>query len=184
MTDTLSVLQNIRHVIGRLSNCRELVVNKQKKAEFEKVIQELRVLEDSLLVKNPLLATSASRRSTFEPPSLQSFKVYTENNRLNDLPSIEKAAYAQYPSYMAPSAIAEATQMKEMERQAKIDAQINQLTSEASQDAFINRPLSPDELFGEVKRFVAGKHPIVATTDAEKVAFGITQQILRNRGLR
>jgi len=184
MTDILKTLKNVRDTIQKLTECRDYVINKQKKAEMDRLITELRLLEDSLLVKNPL--TSIKLTSSFAPdlkpsmPDLNQFRVYAEQRNLTSFPEIKQAALQQ--GLNPNDAVASVMQMQQARTRAEIEALSANLLPDI-RGRLYGRNFSVDEVQKEVKRIVQSNN-VVPTHLVDAVTEMITRQLLRESGIR
>jgi len=157
MTDTLTVLKNIRQVQGNLVACKDQILNKTKKAEIERIIQELRLLEDSLLVKSPFMSMALSNTNNNPTPAtLSSFRVYADNNKLQTPFDISQAAKQQLPSNMVQTAVLDVQQRQTDEYKARIESLAAALLPDLRQKFYGGYPNRQD-LIVEVQRFVAAQ---------------------------
>jgi len=158
MTDTLTVLKNIRLVQSNLVNCKEQILNKTKKAEIERLIQELRLLEDSLLVKSPLIsmALTSNNNNNSAPATLSSFRVYADNNKLQTPYDISQAAKQQFTGNMVQTATLDVQQRQMDEYKARIESLAAALLPDLRNKFYGSYP-SKQELQIEVQRFVAAQ---------------------------
>ena len=165
MTDTLRVLNNIRQVHSNLIACKDQILNKTKKAEIERIIQELRLLEDSLLVKSPFM-TMALRNynSSPAPATLSSFRVYADSHKLQTPYEISQAAKQQLPSNMVQAATLDVQQRQVDEYKARIESQAAALLPELRNKFYGSYP-NKQELQMEVQRFVASQPSTVVPSN-------------------
>ena len=181
MTDTLTVLKNIRQVNQKLEQCSELILNKQKKAEMEKLRQELRLLEDSLLVKDPLntVAFLHSQKPSFTPsvPSINSFRVFADQHKLLNPNEIQRYASEQFPKAMVPEAVKSVINMNQARNQAEIEAQAAFILADIRPSLY-GRNFTPQELAVEVKRYISGQ-PTITTANVDAVSNIVTTHLLR-----
>jgi hypothetical protein len=184
MTDLLKTVKNVRDVIQKLTECRDYVINKQKKSEMDRLITELRLLEDSLLVKNPL--TSIKLTSAFAPepnlkvPNIGQFRIFAEQKNLTSFPEIKQAAIQQ--GLNSNEAVASVMQMQQSRTRAEIEALVANMLPDIRAKLY-GRNFSIAEIQTEVKRIVSGSN-IVPTNLVEPVSTMIVQQLLREAGLQ
>jgi hypothetical protein len=182
MTDLLATVKHVRNVIQKLSECKDAISNKQKKAEIERLILELRLHEDSLLVKDPL-TNSLSRlsvRDTVAPPSLPSqplnmnqFRIYAEQQKLNSFPEIKQAALKQGLNPL--EATNSVLKMQQSRRRAEVEALAANMLPDIRSRLY-GRNFSARELQAEVKRIVQASN-VVNTDLVDSVTELILQQI-------
>lgn len=178
MTDTLTVLNNIRQVHGKLLECKEQILNKQKKSEIERLIQELKLLEDSLLVKSPFMASVTSTST----PSLSSFRVFADNNNLSSPEDISRAASQQFSGNMIEKAKQDAIQRQVEKDRAKSEIQADYLLPQIRERLRLaGRSLTNRDLQVEIHRFVAAQSAI-ENSQVDTVSRLIFERILRDEG--
>jgi len=187
MTDTLKTIKQVREVVQKLTECRDFVINKQKKSELDRLIQELRLLEDSLLVKNPLTSIglqaptlgnggmpSASRHA----PSINQFRVMADQQGLNTLPKIQAAATLH--GVNSQQASTSVMQMQQSRQRAEVEAWAANLLPDIRSKLY-GRNMTPTEAQTEIKRMVQSSG--IETSLVDSVANVVTAQILREAGI-
>lgn len=188
MTDVTIVIQEIRKVSQALNECSNFIENKAKKEEYERLIQELRALENSLLVtsSSQLLPLNPNSRYTRDL-GLRNFNVYADNNKLTDVQSIRQAAYQQLPQTMyANQAVNNVINNLTFKEDAEIQAISLGIIDDVKME-LAGRNLTKDDLSIYVKRFVAGLPKIRQTNASDNkitaIAQIVTDRIWRERQL-
>jgi hypothetical protein len=182
MADSLKTVKHVREVIQKLTECRDFIRNKQKKAEMDRLIQELRLREDSLLVKSPLsdIGTIAPLPPTYIPevPNLNQFRVFAQQRGLDTTSRIREAAVAKgvNPDHASQSV----TDMQASRQRAEVEAFAAHLLGDVRSKLGGRSGTAPD-IQAEVMRVVAG-FPSVPTALVQPVTNVITAQLLRESG--
>lgn len=182
--DTLKTIKEVREVTEKLIQCRDFIINKQKKSEYDNIIQELRLLEDALLAKNPLnsltmssdgLPSGGLSLNSGPPLGMNDFRVMVDQRGLTDMPSIQMMANQ---NGINPQLATTAVQNMQQSRQR---AEVEALTSHLIPDIrarLYNRHLSANQIQVEVTRFVQAE-PTVPTELVTPVSQMITQSLIR-----
>lgn len=126
--EALKTIKHVRETVASLNECRDFVINKQKRAEIERLILELQMLEESLLAKNPLLlsglgttAPSAATVPIGSAQTLQQFKVFVDQqkNSLLSVPALQQEAVNRGLNPQAAVSSVQKMQEQEMRIQAE-----------------------------------------------------------------
>ena len=178
--ETFQTIKNVRQTVDSLNACKEYVVNKQKKMEIERLVQELRLLEESLLVKNPMnFSVAASSPSTVVP--LQQFRVLADTQKLtlNSIPALTEAAKERG---LDPNvAVSSVIQMKENEKRIEAEALAAHMLPDIRSNLY-GQNVSETELVQYVRRVVTG-NLTVPPDSVEYVVMVIVQQLKREAGI-
>lgn len=186
MTDTIKTLKQVRDVIQNLTECRGFVIDKQKKKELDQLLRELRILEDSLLVKDPLTSLqlginvpipntpsmglpAASRHA----PSINQFRVFADQQNLTSIPRIREAARSR--GIDPREAVESVTYMNQSRQRAEIQAWASNLFPDIRAKLF-GRHVTPSEAKLEVSRLVQASN--IESRLVEPVTHIITQQLV------
>lgn len=195
--ETLKTIKNVRDVVSTLNECREFVINKQKRAEIERLIQELQLLEESLLAKNPMvlsglggIATNvagfASQIQTTPASSigsaqtLQQFRVFADlqKNTLMSIPAMEQAAAQRGLNPQA--AVSSVQKMQENEARIQAEAIASHMMPEIRSMVY-GQQVTESALIELVKRKVQGNLTIPANL-VDYVTLLIVQQLKLESG--
>ena len=183
MADSLQTIKHVREVIQKLTECRDFIRNKQKKNELDHLIQQLRLREDSLLVKSPLsvISTVSPLPPTTIPevPSMSQFRVFAQQRGLNTASRIQHAAVEKGVNpYQATQSV---MNMQSSRQRAEVEALAANLLGDIRSKLY-GRNFTAQELQVEVMRLVAGSS-VVPTNLVDSVTKVITAQLLRESGM-
>lgn len=125
--ETFQMVQNIRSTVQSLNECREFIVNKEKRLEIDKLISELTMNEELLLAKNPLLLSGLGPISTVPKigsANMQQFRVFIDQHT-GPLSQLNIEQEAVYRGLNAQSALSSVTTMKQQEFEIRSQALAN-----------------------------------------------------------
>ncbi len=177
MNESLARLQQIRTTADQLIECQKAIVNPLKKREIEQLLQELRVLEEGLLVRSPLpQITAFSPPVSITPPSINNFRVNADQNKWYNVDQIQQRAVEQFPAHMVPQAVQSVVSMNQAKDRALIEAQAAQMTNEIRAQLY-GKPLNtPEQLWQEVHRIVSTE-PLVLTPNIKPITDLVTNHL-------
>ncbi len=185
--ETLRTVKNVRDVVARLNECREFVVNKQKRAEIERLSQELQLLEESLLAKNPLALAGLG---SISPPSqttigsaqtLQQFRVFADQQKstLMSIPSLEQSALQR--GLNPQVAVSSVQQMQENEARVQAEAIAAHILPEIRSLVY-GQKVTEAQLVEMVRRKVQGNLTIPANL-VDYITLLLVQQLKLESGV-
>jgi len=178
MSESLTRLQQIRTTADQLRECQKAIVNPAKKREIEKLLQELRVLEEALLVRAPLpqLTAFAPVRAAPALPSISNFRVFADQNKLYQLDQIQQRAVEQFPTHMVPQAVQSVVAMNQAKDRSLIEAQAAHMSNEIRAQLYGKQLSSPVQLRQEVHRIVSNE-PAVQTSNIDLITDLVTKNL-------
>jgi hypothetical protein len=150
--ETLKTLNYVRETINSLNACKEFVVNKQKRAEIERLLVELQMLDESLVAKNPLSTLSTLSTST---DALQQMRVAMDQRKgmVLSLPAIQNEAIARG---LDPNTATQSIRtMQQQEHMIQSRAFAENIAQDISAQLY-GRKMSKQELTEYVQRVVTG----------------------------
>lgn len=186
--ETLRTVKNVRDVVAMLNECREFVVNKQKRAEIERLSQELQLLEESLLAKNPLALAGLG---SISPPSqtatigsaqtLQQFRVFADQQKstLMSIPSLEQAALQR--GLNPQVAVSSVQKMQENEARVQAEAIAAHILPEIRSLVY-GQKVTEAQLIEMVRRKVQGNLTIPANL-VDYITLLLVQQLKLESGV-
>lgn len=127
MTDTSQLLQQVQVVRQQLLQCRQEILNTQKKTEIDRLREELRTMEDALIVRTPLpaLGPLSGRRGGF--PDLNGFRALSDGRGMQTPAQLRQYAGSVLPASMIGPAVNAALQNQAATTRAQIEQYVNQL---------------------------------------------------------
>lgn len=185
--ETLKTLKLVRDTVTSLNECRDFVINKQKRAEIERLLLELQMLEESLLAKNPLLmagvgaAASPSGATLIQSTqTLQQFKVYVDQQKGQRLswPMLQQEAVTR--GLNPQQAVSGVQQMQQHELRVQAEALANHMLSDVRSVVY-GQEMTERQLLEVVKRKVQGNLTVPAAL-VDPVTVLIVQQLKLESG--
>ncbi len=185
--ETLKTVKHVRDTISSLNECRDFVINKQKRAEIERLVLELQMLEESLLAKNPLLlsglgplASSSGSALIGSAQTLQQFKVYVDQQKgsLLSLPTLQQEAANR--GLDPQQAVNSVQQMQQQEQRIQAEAMASHMLPEV-RSAVYGQQVTERQLIELVKRKVQGNLTVPASL-VDPVTVLIVQQLKLESG--
>lgn len=147
---SVQTIFEIRQVLAELKQCRSIVLNPHLKKEYDAIIKQLELLENSLLAKAPVAST------LIQPMAMNDFKARIEQQ--NYLPQQAQAVAPLYS--LNPQMVWQEQQNMEMAKQhAQVEALSLALVKEI-QSKLMGQSLTPNQLYAEVKRWVQAQSTV------------------------
>jgi len=186
--ETLKTVKHVRETVASLNECRDFVINKQKRGEIERLILELQMLEESLLAKNPLLmsglgpAPSSSTATVIgSAQTLQQFRVFVDQQKgsLLSLPALQQEAINRGLNPQA--AVSSVQQMQQQELRIQAEAIASHMIGEIRSVVY-GQTVDEKQLVEMVKRKVQGNLTVPAPL-VDPVTSLIVQQLKIESGV-